>query len=186
MAKETNELDVLAPQRWGLPIEAASNLARRLRCTWARFRSCFKTTTRDTSEYAFVYLHGTLTMEAKRNYAHIARRVVDPEDDGQNLQHFMSDSPWSGPAVFQQIQAEIRQRPELRGGMLTLDESGDKCAGDHKAGASRQYIGRIGKVDMGQVGVGVGYYRDRSAELTPKPCVGTGGCQTVSAPALVR
>ena len=160
MAKETNELDVLAPQRWGLPTEAVNDLAERLRRIWSRFRSCFKTKTRDPSEHAFVYLRGVLTMETKRNYANIARRVIDPEDDGQNLQQFMSDSPWSGRAVFDQIQAEICQRPELSGGMLTLDESGDKCSGDQKAGAARQYLGRIGKVDMGQVGVGVGYYKD--------------------------
>jgi len=42
--------------------------------------------------------------------------------------------------------------------MLTLDESGDECAGEKKAGAARQYLGREGKVDLGQVGVGLGYY----------------------------
>jgi SRSO17 transposase len=160
MTKEANELDVFAPQRWGLPAEAVNDLAERLRRTWARFHPCFKTKTRDTSEYAFVYLRGILTMDTERNYANISRRVIAPNDDGQNLQQFMSDSPWSGRAVFDQIQAEIRQRPELSGGMLTLDESGDKCAGDQKAGAGRQYLGRIGKVDMGQVGVGVGYYKN--------------------------
>jgi len=99
-------------------------------------------------------------METKRNFANIARRVIDPEDDGQNLQQFISDSPWSGQAVFDQIQAEIRERPELQGGMLTLDESGNKCSGPQKAGAARQYIGRLGKVDLGQVGVVLGYYKD--------------------------
>lgn len=68
--------------------------------------------------------------------------------------------PWSAQAVFDQIQAEIRERPELQGGMLTLDESGDKCSGQQKAGAARQYLGRLGKVDLGQVGVGLGYYKD--------------------------
>ena len=81
-------------QRWGLPAEAVADLASRLRRVWSRFRECFTTKTRDTSEYAFVYLRGLLTMDTKRNYANIARRVIDPEDDGQNLQHFMSDSPW--------------------------------------------------------------------------------------------
>ena len=44
--------------------------------------------------------------------------------------------------------------------MLTLDESGTKCSGPQKAGAARQYIGRLGKVDLGQVGVGLGYYKE--------------------------
>ena len=156
-ADESNELD---PQRWGLPLEAVENLAERLRRIWSRFRFCFWTKTNDSGEHAYHYLRGILTMETDRNYANIARRVIGLDNDGQNLQHFMSDSPWSSQAVFDQIQAEICQWPELDGGMLTVDESGDKCAGDQKAGAGRQWLGRLGKVDMGQVGVGAGYYKD--------------------------
>lgn len=160
MFRGNDRADVFDPNRWGLPDEAVADLANRLRRVWSRFRSCFKTKTRDTSEYALVYLRGLLTMETKRHFTNIARRVVDPDDDGQDLQQFMSDSPWPPQAVFDQIQAEIRQRPDLQGGMLTLDESGDKCAGPQKAGAARQYIGRLGKVDLGQVSVGLGYYKD--------------------------
>ena len=158
-AKDVVAHDVFDPERWGLPPEAVADLADRLRRVWIRFQVCFKTKTRDPSEYAWVYLRGVLTMATKRNFANIARRVIAPEDDGQNLQQFMSDSPWSGQEVFAQIQAEIRQRSELCGGMLTLDESGTDCAGDQSAGAARQYIGRIGKVEMGQVGVALGYYQ---------------------------
>jgi SRSO17 transposase len=99
-------------------------------------------------------------METKRNFVNIARRVQSIDEDGQDLQQFMSDSPWSGQAVFDQIQEEIGRWPEMQGGMLTLDKSGDECAGDQKAGAARQYLGREGKVDMGQVGVASGYYKD--------------------------
>ena len=146
-------------QRWGLPQEAIADLANRLRHIWIRFRKCFKTKTRDTSEYAFTYLRGLLTMDEKRNYANIARRVIHPQDDGQNLQQFVSDSPWPARSIFGQIQTEICHHPELSGGMLTLDESGDKRAGNNSAGAARQHIGRLGKVDMGQVGVALGYYQ---------------------------
>jgi SRSO17 transposase len=160
MAETTEKPDIFNPQRWGLPQEAVLDLADRLRRTWVRYQRCFKTKTRDTSQYAFAYLRGLLTMKTDRNFANIARRVIDLDDDGQNLQQFMSDSPWSERAVFVQIQVEIGQRPELSGGMLTVDESGDECAGHQKAGAGRQWLGRLGKVEMGQVGVGVGYYKD--------------------------
>lgn len=146
-------------QRWGLPQVAIADLAERLRRIWSRFKACFITKTWDTSEYAFVYLRGLLTMDTRRNYANIARRVIDLEDDGQNVQQFMSDSPWAATSVFEQIQTEIRYRPELSRGMLTLDESGDKRAGSQSAGTTRQHIGRLGKVDMGQVGVALGYYQ---------------------------
>ena len=151
------EADVLDPQRWGLPMEIVYDLGDRLRGFWERFRACCKTQTRDTSEYGWVYLQGALRMVEKRNYTNIARRVIGPEDDGQNLQQFMSDSPWGAAAVFAQIQAEVCQRPEMAGGMLTLDESGNARAGPQSAGAARQYLGREGKVDLGQVGVALGY-----------------------------
>ena len=151
---------VFDPQRWGLPAKAIENLADRLYKVWSRFGQCFKSKTRDTSHYARFYLQGLLTMETKRNYANIACRVIDSEDDGQNLQQFMSDSPWESPKVFKQIQDEIMERPELEGGMLTLDESADKKAGNQSAGAARQYLGRFGKVDLGQVAVALGYYQN--------------------------
>ena len=157
---ERHEKDhVFDPQRWGLPPEAISDLANRLRRIWFRFKDCFITKTRDTSQYAFMYMRGLLTMDTKRNYTNISHRVIDLEDDGQNLQHFMSDSPWSSQEVFHQIQDEISFYSELKGGMLTLDESGDKRSGEDSAGTARQHIGRLGKVDMGQVGVVLGYYQ---------------------------
>jgi SRSO17 transposase len=153
-------MSLFDPQRWGLPNDAIDNLADRLRGFCSRFKDCFKTKTHHTSEYGWVYLRGILTMDSDRNYANIARRVIAPDDDGQNLQHFMTDSPWKAEDVFTQIQQEIKERPELSDGMLTLDESGRERAGDQSAGAARQYLGRFGKVDMGQVGVGLGYYKN--------------------------
>jgi hypothetical protein len=116
----TEELEIFNPSRWGLPSSAVEQLGEGLRTIWEGFRSCFKTQTRDGSEYAWFYLRGLLTMDTDRNYANIARRVIDPTDDGQNLQQFMSDSPWNGEKVFQQIQTEIQLRPELQGRMLTF------------------------------------------------------------------
>ena len=96
----TKELAILNPQRWGLPNSAVEKLGEGLRRIWERFRPCFKTQTRDGREYAWFYLRGLLTMDTKLMDANIARRVIDPTDDGQNLQQFMSDSPWSGEKVF--------------------------------------------------------------------------------------
>ncbi len=64
----------------------------------------------------------------------------------------MSYSPWSGAAVFEQIRREIVSTPELsEGGTLILDECADEKAGDDSAGASRQYNGRMGQVDLCRV-----------------------------------
>lgn len=146
------------PTRWGLPASVVPELAVRLAAIWQRFRSCFRTQTRDRSELAYHYLRGLLTLETKRNFANIARRVISVRADGQALQQFMSDSPWSAQTVFDQIQAELVERPEWHGGILTLDESGDERSGMQSAGAARQYCGRAGRVAVGQVGVVLGYY----------------------------
>lgn len=96
-------------------------------------------------------------MEDRRNFANIERRVK-PGSDGQKLQHFMSDSPWSSPAVYQKIQQEIRAEPVLqKGGVLILDESADEKAGEASAGAARQWNGRAGKVDICQVATGLAF-----------------------------
>ena len=89
-------------------------------------------------------------MDGERHFANMARNMTG--DDGQALQHFMSNASWSGPGVFQQIQAEITATPALaQGSTLILDESADEKAGTHNAGASRQSNGRIGKVDVCRV-----------------------------------
>ena len=139
-----------APRRWGLSAEAVAHLGDRLCQFWRRFRGCFTTRTRDTSERAYDDLRAQLTMDTARNFAHRDRTLNG--GDGQALQHFMSNSPWSGPAVFEQIQAEIKATPALaQGSTLILDESADEKAGMHNVGASRQYNGRLGKVDVCRV-----------------------------------
>ncbi len=160
MENDGKQLNLFDPDRWGLPDEVVANLADHLRHFWLGFGHCCKTQTRDTSENGWVYVRGLLIMKTNRNFANMARRVIDPDNDGQNLQQFMSDSPWSEQAIYEQIQQEIVQRPELSGGMLTVDESGDERAGTQSAGAGRQYLGRLGKVEVGQVGVAEGYYKD--------------------------
>jgi SRSO17 transposase len=97
-----------------------------------------------------------MTMERSRNFVGIANSME--QADGQALQHFMSNSPWSGQRVYAQICAEIAEQGELQtGSLLILDEYADEKAGVQSAGALRQYNGRMGKVDECQVTVTLGY-----------------------------
>lgn len=123
----------------------------RLRSFWGVYQRWMKTKTRDTSEYGYQYMSGLLRMDEERNMANIARQTGVSE---QNMQHFISQSPWPGRAVMEGVQQEIAMRGELsEGAMLLLDESADDKAGKWSVGASRQYNGRRGKVDNSQVGV---------------------------------
>ena len=116
-----------------------------------RFRSCFKTRTHNPSAYALRYWLGQLTLEDQRNFANIERRL-EPGRDGQQLQQFMSDSPWPARRVYERIQDEIQKDPRLQeGGVLIVDETADAKAGEGSAGVGRQYNGRLGKVDLCQV-----------------------------------
>ncbi len=140
------------PERWGLPKASIYQLGADLRNHWEFYQPCFVTKTRDTSQHAYDYMRGQLTMEAKRHFAGIGRKIGGR--DGQSLQHFMTNSPWKGASVYQKIQEEMGEIPQLAtGSVLILDESADEKAGTDSAGAARQYNGRLGKIDVCQVAV---------------------------------
>jgi SRSO17 transposase len=152
---------VYRPDRWGLPIEAISSQGNRLEESRIRYGGCFKTKTRDSVEHGWTYLRGLLEMKTGRNFANIARRVTDPEEDGQNLQQFMSDSPWEAQAVIEKVQEEIASTSGLQeGGVLLLDESADEKSGPKSAGSGYQHNGRLGKIEMSQVGVFLAFYKE--------------------------
>jgi SRSO17 transposase len=106
-------------EEWGISLEEVDQLGERLSQFYGRFRGYTQTKTRDTSEYGLGYLSGLLRMETKRNLANVGRNTAMP---GQNLQHFISNSPWSGPALIQAIQNEIKVHPAFQEAVLMLDD----------------------------------------------------------------
>ena len=84
---ETTELAA-----WGLPLDEIERLGQRLGSFYERFRRHLRTTTRDTSAYGLAYLSGLLRLDTERTMANIGRQTgVEP----QNMQHFISNSPWA-------------------------------------------------------------------------------------------
>lgn len=82
--------------------------------------------------------------------ANIGRHTaVEP----QNMHHFMSNSPWSGPNLIAATQDKVANRAEFEAAMLLVDESADAKGGEWSAGTGRQHNGRLGKTDISQVGV---------------------------------
>lgn len=152
-------------ERWGLPLADIERLGDRLATFYHRFASFFRTRTRDTSAYGLQYVSGLLRMETKRNIANIGRKTAVAE---QNLQHFISQSPWRGPGVIEAVDAEIAVHPAFADALLVLDESAEGKAGDQSVGAGRQHNGRLGKVEMSQVGVFL-------ALVTPAACTWVDG-----------
>jgi len=96
-------------------------------------------------------MSGLLRMTSKRTYSAIAQEVQESDD---NIQHFMSNSPWSGRGVIDQVQREVSALWEDQvDRVLILDESADAKAGLVSVGSGRQHNGRLGKEDVCQVGV---------------------------------
>lgn len=161
ITNETVISGVFDPRHWGWSSQATADPGNRLRDFWARYRTCFKTKTRDASEHAWTSLRELLSTNSKRTFANIARRVIDPDDNGQKVQHFTSDSPWLAQPPLQQVQREIAKTPALAtGGVRILAESPDENAGPKSAGAGRQHNGRLGNVAMRQVGTFLACFKE--------------------------
>ncbi len=115
------------------------------------FSHHFVNTRRDCSLMARRYVCG-LMQATRKNMERMAEVV--PDADEQSLQHFLTNSKWSERDVIDQVAVEA---DAILGGhedsCLLIDESGFLKKGDKSVGVSRQWLGRHGKVDNGQVGV---------------------------------
>lgn len=74
----------------------------------------------------------------------------------QALQFFLSESTWDPEVVNRRRLEQLLLDPVTRpreGGVLILDDSGDRKAGTKTAHVGRQYLGSLGKIDNGIVAV---------------------------------
>jgi SRSO17 transposase len=126
-------------------------MAARVIALAQRYHSHFQSVTRNVADAARDYLCG-LFQAPKKNMERMEEVV--PDADEQQLQHFLSQSPWEAQDVMAQVAQEA---DALLGGhadsSLLLDESAFSKKGSHSVGVARQYNGRLGKVDNCQVGV---------------------------------
>jgi SRSO17 transposase len=74
--------------------------------------------------------------------------------EAQRLQYFLSESVWDAEAVNQVRVRLLREdtltRPHA-GGVLVIDDTGDRKDGPAMAHVARQYLGSVGKTDRGIV-----------------------------------
>lgn len=116
------------------------------------FENLFRSYQRDVSDNARLYLQGLLTPSIRKNIEDISEIV--PNGNVQNLQQFITDSKWSAVEVMSQVAKNVNELiGDAKDTALLIDESGIPKKGKHSVGVSRQWLGCIGKVDNGQVGV---------------------------------
>lgn len=126
------------------------------------FSDHFKSYRHDVSEGARQYLSGLMQGGKRKNMLHMAEVV--PEADARNLQQFLTHSKWGTRAVMDQVAQEANQLlGDEHNAWLLIDESGFKKQGQQSVGVARQWLGRFGKVDNGQVGVFGALCRDALA-----------------------
>ncbi|MBU0768005.1 MAG: IS701 family transposase [Proteobacteria bacterium] len=112
----------------------------------------FQSYRHDVSDKARQYACGLMQTGSRKNMDRMAEVV--PESNSRNLQQFLTHSKWSHKDVINHVARDV---DELLGNnhnaCLLIDESGFAKQGKRSVGVSRQWLGRLGKVDNGQVSV---------------------------------
>jgi len=101
------------------------------------------------------YIRGLLAEVGRKNGWQLAEKMGAADPLG--FQRLLYEAKWEHEAVRDQLQVMVVEQIGHPDGVGIIDESGYVKKGDKSAGVSRQYCGRIGKVENCQVGVGLGY-----------------------------
>jgi SRSO17 transposase len=112
----------------------------------------FQSYRHDVSGKARQYSSGLMQAGSRKNMDRMAEVV--PDSKSRNLQQFLTHSKWNHREVIDHVAHDAdRLLGDSRQACLLIDESGFAKQGRGSAGVSRQWLGRLGKVDNGQVAV---------------------------------
>jgi len=101
---------------------------------------------------AFKHLHVGMISSIKRKTLPEIAKVVGLEQE-QSVHHFLTKSPWSVKELRKERLDLILRALKGRKIFLIIDETGDKKKGRKTDYVSRQYLGKLGKIDNGIVAV---------------------------------
>lgn len=111
----------------------------------------------ETRRWAREYMGGLLMDLERKNCWQIAEARKIPSQNLRALQHFLDGSPWPWEPVTVEMGRLVDEHLGNEDGIIVVDESGVRRWGDKSVGIARQYLGSVGKVDNGQVGVYLTY-----------------------------
>jgi len=116
------------------------------------FNKHFQSYRHDVSDKARQYASGLMQAGRRKNMDRMAEVV--PESKSRNLQQFLTHSKWNHREVIDHVAQDVdKLLGDDRNAGLLIDESGFAKQGRGSVGVSRQWLGRLGKVDNGQVAV---------------------------------
>ena len=132
--------------------DALGGSVRRLRQFGQPFFEHFRRS--ETRQNAQFFLEGLLSDLPRKNVESIAYRF---EQDRQALQRFVGQTDWAHQPMLQLLAEQVATTIGEDDAILVFDPSGFEKDGKKSAGVSRQWLGRFGKVDNGQVGTLMAY-----------------------------
>jgi len=124
------------------------------------FINCLKR--REQKEHAHTCIAGLLSDLKRKNTESIAYRH---DLDRRGLQRFIGSAPWGHQPLLEELARQIGSQIGEDDGVIVFDPSGHKKCGNDSVGVQRQWLGRLGKIDNGQVGVYMGYASDKEHAL---------------------
>jgi SRSO17 transposase len=104
--------------------------------------------------HANEYVTGLLSGVERKNVESIAYLHGQ---DRQPLQHFVGAAAWDHDPLVEELANQVGRTLGAADAVIVFDPSGFVKKGTASVGVQRQWIGRVGKVDNGQVGVYLGY-----------------------------
>ncbi len=105
-------------------------------------------------EHANTYVAGLLSNLKRKNAEAIAYRR---DEERMGVQTFVGQSPWDHRPMVQELVRQVGTELGQGDAVIVFDPSGFPKKGAKSVGVARQWLGRLGKVDNGQVGVYMGY-----------------------------
>src|SRR4051794_36275635 len=109
---------------------------------------------REQKDHARTYLAGLVSDLQHKNAEAIAYRH---DQDRHGLQHFVGSSSWDHRPLIAELAGQVGREIGTPEGVIVFDPSGFAKKGQASVGVQRQWLGRLGKVDHGQVGVFMAY-----------------------------
>jgi len=109
---------------------------------------------REAKQNARVYISGLLSDLERKNVESIAYRH---DQDRRGLQRFIGEAPWPHQPLLGELAEQVGAELGEDDGVIAFDPSAHKKCGHDSVGVQRQWLGRLGKIDNGQVGIYMGY-----------------------------
>ena len=105
-------------------------------------------------DHARTYLAGLVSDLKHKTAESIAYRHGQ---ERHGLQHFVGSSTWEHRPLLRELASQVGREIGTPDGVIVFDPSGFAKKGGASAGVQRQWLGRLGKVDNGQVGIFMAY-----------------------------